>query len=416
MWRTLLGAATAICLAATVASAQQAGRKPNEPPREPAAREAESAPQQSAAQPAGGLREESPQWLQQAGEKPWWMAEPSRTAPPPARPAGPPPQSRAAAPRLQSRAAAPPAQSRYGGPPPQSRPAGPRKRVVFRLKNAPADMVVKAITGLLRSEPREAGALAERVALVSEPILNSVLVSAAPEDIDAIERLIEDLDRKQPMVMVQVLIAQMTLPTEKGHDPTTPEEGKKEPPITGLPEKSHFSAEGLKKEVELGVLGASSEKKGIDEQLRELRKRGPVEVLTRLQLMTLNDCAASLHVGSNEPTVRSVRSVPSGPVRQATYDVTYVDVGLQLQVTPRVSPDGRVTMEVTLESSQLRPAQDGDAVSGSQPVYGPRVVITEAKASVAVADGHTIVLGGLMSDSEAGQEELLILLSPHVVE
>lgn len=385
MWRPLLGVAAAICLAANVTFAQPGGQKPNEPPRERAARERATQPadtQRATRSRETSLPRREPR--QQAGERPWWLSEPSTRARPVARPAA----------------------SR-----PQSRPAGPRKRAIFRLKSASAHMVVEAINDLLRSEVREANALAQRVALVPEPTLNSVLVSAAPEDLDAIGRLIEDLDQDQPMVMVQVLIAQMTLPTEKGRGRSTLDEAKKEQPITGLPEKSHFSVDRLKRGVELGVLGVSSEPKGTDEQLRELKKRGPVEVLNRPQIITLNNCVASLHVGSNEPVVRSSRSGPSGPLRQ----IDHVDVGLHLQLTPRVSPDGRVTMEVTLEISQLDATEDDDA-SASQPAYGSRIVITEAQTTVAVADGHTIVVGGLMKDSEAGQEELLILLTPHIVE
>ena len=96
-----------------------------------------------------------------------------------------------------------------------------RQNEVYRLKNAPALDVANAINEFLRSErivqqaapgvesPFEQ--IEREVVVVPEPISNSLILSATPRFFDEIEQLIEKLDAEPPQVMIQVLIAEVTL-------------------------------------------------------------------------------------------------------------------------------------------------------------------------------------------------------------
>ena len=96
-----------------------------------------------------------------------------------------------------------------------------RKSLVYRLKNSFASDVATAINEFLRSERQvetqtqglySAFEQIEReVVVVAEPVSNSLIVSATPRFFDEIEKLIEKLDERPPMVMIQVLIAEVTL-------------------------------------------------------------------------------------------------------------------------------------------------------------------------------------------------------------
>jgi type II secretory pathway component GspD/PulD (secretin) len=82
--------------------------------------------------------------------------------------------------------------------------------------------------------------------------------------------------------------------------------------------------------------------------------------------------------------------------------VTLENVGLILGVTPRISPDGTVVMEIDAEKSSLGPEQDGVPVAVSVDgtvIRSPRIDTTTAQATVSAADGETIVLGGLITKS-----------------
>jgi Flp pilus assembly secretin CpaC len=80
--------------------------------------------------------------------------------------------------------------------------------------------------------------------------------------------------------------------------------------------------------------------------------------------------------------------------------VTLENIGLILAVTPRISPDGTVVMEIDAEKSNLGTEQDGIPVAVSTDgtiIRSPRIDTTTAQATVSAADGETIVLGGLIT-------------------
>ncbi|MEO0529870.1 MAG: secretin N-terminal domain-containing protein, partial [Planctomycetota bacterium] len=96
-----------------------------------------------------------------------------------------------------------------------------RQTNVFRLKNADAATVSEVLNQWLETE-REAEADAElaispreqierEVVIVAEPATNSLIVSATPRYEQELRRLVEQLDERPPMVMIQVLIAEVGL-------------------------------------------------------------------------------------------------------------------------------------------------------------------------------------------------------------
>jgi general secretion pathway protein D len=97
-----------------------------------------------------------------------------------------------------------------------------RKTTVYRLKNAPAIDVANAINQFLTSE-RQVQQLAgqqtvspfeqleREVVVVPEAVSNSLIVSATPRFYDEIAKVVEELDARPPMVMIQVLIAEVAL-------------------------------------------------------------------------------------------------------------------------------------------------------------------------------------------------------------
>ena len=96
-----------------------------------------------------------------------------------------------------------------------------RKNTVYRLRNAPSADVAKSVNDFLRSErivqQAAPGAVSpfqqieSEVVVVSEPVSNSLIISATPRFFDEILVLVEKLDAQPPQVMIQCMIAQITL-------------------------------------------------------------------------------------------------------------------------------------------------------------------------------------------------------------
>jgi len=160
-----------------------------------------------------------------------------------------------------------------------------------------------------------------------------------------------------------------------------------------------------------------------------------VNVLSSPELMVLDGQAASLQVGDLVPYLSqtSQSTITSGaPVINS---IDYRETGVILQVTPHVGSDGLVTLDVSQEVSAVQPAVTTAGISS--PTFSDRAVTSR----VAIQDGQTIGLAGLISDSDSRQNqgipflknipllgdafanqnnqrtrtELLVLITPHII-
>lgn len=385
-----------------------------------------------------------------------------------------------------------------------------RQSAVYRLKNAPAINVSDAINEFLRTERQvqqaDPGLLSpfeqieREVVVVPEPVSNSLVVSATPRFFDEIARLVEDLDRRPPMVMIQVLIAEVTLnntdelgielglqdsvlfdrsllqniqfrtvSTQQavpggGTITTQDQEVIAADILPGFnfnnqPLGNSGSAQALQNGDKVGgqgltsfsvgrvngelgfgglVLSASSE--NVSVLLRALREGRRLDVLSRPQIMTLDNQPAFIQVGQRVPRITDTQTTQVGQ----TNSVVLENVGLILGVTPRISPDDLVVMEIDAEKSSLGPEAEGIPISftaAGAVIRSPRIDTTLAQTTISAADGQTVVLGGLITNSKSQTQrkvpwlgdvplvgrlfrydgmvrrktELLIIMTPHVV-
>jgi type II secretory pathway component GspD/PulD (secretin) len=172
--------------------------------------------------------------------------------------------------------------------------------------------------------------------------------------------------------------------------------------------------------------------------VRALENSQRLEVLSRPQVMTLENQPAFIQIGKRVPRITGT-TILSGSVSTIALE----NVGLLLGVTPRVSPEGMVVMEIDAERSEVAPEAEGIPVSfvNGYVLRSPNINTTLAQTTVSAADGQTIVLGGLITKSSSATDrgvpwlsdipvvgnlfsyrarterrtELLIILTPHVV-
>jgi type II secretory pathway component GspD/PulD (secretin) len=178
--------------------------------------------------------------------------------------------------------------------------------------------------------------------------------------------------------------------------------------------------------------------------LRALQVKGILKVVTRPQIMTLDGRAARVQVGEKVPFSSGISSVGAGQTSTSS-GVEFLSVGVIMDVTPTINPDGKVTLAVVPEVSDVSEfLAVGSIVTGSgvaQTITAPRVTLTTADTVVSVNDGQTIVLGGLIQDRDSkvdrkipwlgdlphlgalfrytqnrkSKSELLIVLTPHII-
>ena len=164
--------------------------------------------------------------------------------------------------------------------------------------------------------------------------------------------------------------------------------------------------------------------------LHALETNGNTRVLSAPSLVVLNNQQAQIQVGANIPITQTSVTTTS----ESTYSsVEYVQTGVILDVVPRINPGGLVYMDI---QQQVSDASDTTDANGN-PSISTRAVSTQ----VAVQSGQTVLLGGLIQQSESqtdssvpylaripglnwlfgntsrsrGRSELLVLITPRLI-
>ncbi|HYE30915.1 MAG TPA: secretin N-terminal domain-containing protein [Methylomirabilota bacterium] len=283
-----------------------------------------------------------------------------------------------------------------------STPPNERKTEVVRLKNTQAAEVATAIRTFLDQEKqRVVGVLGmqaigttqrmleQEVAVVAEPISNTLLLSANPRYFTEIKSLIDELDKPQAQVLIQVLLAEVTLDalTDLGFE---------------------WSYQGSKGDVDYGIGtdfsvadqlrsfgGFHSTVAGSDFTflLRALKQEGRLEVMSRPQIVTADNKPASINVGQRVPLITDSRVTERGDTINS---FRYEDIGVNLTVTPKISPDGFVKMEIGTTNSAVSSATVEINASAQVPIINQR----KANTTVSVQSGQTVIIGGLIAATD----------------
>ena len=135
--------------------------------------------------------------------------------------------------------------------------------------------------------------------------------------------------------------------------------------------------------------------------LQALATRTNVRVLSTPRVLALNNEEARILVGSEVPFVSSTLNSFNAVLNQV---VQFRNVGTQLTVIPTVNNDGYVTFRVLQEVSAL--SQQTVAAAQNAPVITTR----EAETSAIVKTGHTVVIGGLIGETQQLTESGVPLL------
>lgn len=132
--------------------------------------------------------------------------------------------------------------------------------------------------------------------------------------------------------------------------------------------------------------------------IEALEQQGDVRVVSKPRLRTLNNQPAVVRVGQDLPVFlrESLASTGDNPVITENYTVQNVTIGTMLSITPQISADGIITLDLTPAVTRFvrYVTADGTAQSPNAPVIDVR----QATSLVRVRNGDTIVMGGLVQE------------------
>lgn len=240
-----------------------------------------------------------------------------------------------------------------------------RSRLTVRLRNAPVVDVAKALEEFLENERaarQSASSSGDRTFFVSDITSNTLLLSTRGMATPLLE-LIAKLDADPDVVTVSVCIAELT----------------------------HADGDA---DVNSGMTGRWLQGEEADAWIEEAKKQGRLKVLGRPQIRTLDNQPASIKMGKRVSVVRPGEN-----------QIEIVEVGLTIDLTPRITPTGSIIMELDIERGEL----------GERDAAGRAAIrTTRVQTVLSAEDGQTLLLGGLNRKTKHGMRELIIAVTPRV--
>ncbi|MBF8733375.1 secretin N-terminal domain-containing protein [Pseudomonas sp. PKS] len=253
----------------------------------------------------------------------------------------------------------------------------PMRRELLPIHHAKAADMAELLLAALADE----GILTGRGSLSVDPRTNTLVAYQPADRLAELRRLVGQLDVPVRQVLIEARIVEANVDYEKslGVRWGAPLEGD-----TARLGKELFVDLGLERGtsgIGLGVLRGGTL---LDLELSAMEKSGNGEIISQPKVVTADKETARIIKGTEVPYQETSKS--------GATSISFREASLSLEVTPQITPDGKVVMAVRVTKDEP------DYVNALNNV--PPIRKNEVNAKVRVADGETIVIGGVYSTTQ----------------
>ncbi len=240
---------------------------------------------------------------------------------------------------------------------------------------------------------------------------NAVIVRGTPDQITLAEKLVEDLDKAHPEVIVDIAVMQISKDRSRtlGLSPPTSATvtlqsnlNTTTPTTTGTTSTGVATTTGSTTGLSLNTLGnlnATDFQVTIPSaNLSATMSDSDTKLIQNPQIRSLDGQKASLKIGERLPIATGsfqpgIGGVGINPLVNTQFQ--YIDVGVVIEITPHVHADREVSLKISMEiSSQISQVNIGGI---TQPVIGQKKVDL---GEIRLKDGESSLIGGIMDDSQ----------------
>ncbi len=232
---------------------------------------------------------------------------------------------------------------------------------VINIKNISPDKVVETIS---RAIPN--------IIAVKNDDSNSIIIRGERDDINEAQKIIVSLDKKIPQIFIEGKVVEVS------------QSGLSDIGIIWGNEQGSFKFSIDKS------TGGISQSDNILGAVNALVASGKASILANPKITALDGKEAEINIGSRIPY-----AVPAGTTSTSTqWAIQYIDAGVNLKILPTVASDGTIVSTIKPEVSNISEWRTTSA--GEFPVIATR----NASVTVRIRDGETLVIGGLLNESD----------------
>ena len=310
---------------------------------------------------------------------------------------------------------APPQQGTVGQPPTAARPAG-------------------------QAQPGQQQQ--EQLRIVADPATNSLIVYGTAQEFQNIKNILKDLDAAPRQVLLDVMVAEVTLKDNQSFGLEYEIFTKSNPDIFGQVFGSQGAVRsGLLSQTNTGTAFFGNGMSGLIGRGNAIRAfinaaadDSRLKVLSSPSILATDNRPARIQVGSEDPIATGSTTVQVGTAASST-SIQYRNTGRIVTVIPQVNSQGLVNLQILAEVSQ-----PGELVQVGPDKF-PSFLTRQAETTAVVQDGDTLVIGGIITDNrsrgrfgipylmdipvlgrffgtttdKSERTELVMLITPHVI-
>ena len=273
----------------------------------------------------------------------------------------------------------------------------------------------------------DSGLLSDRGSIAIDERTNTLMVTDTPDRIEAIQKLVLDLDRpvRQVQIESRIVIANSDFAHELGvrFGVTGWHSGRNyagiaadgqgaslvNPGVEPIGEDGQILVPGIPDRYNVNLPTADNNAGSIalsflagnvllDLELSALEAEGDGEVISTPRVVTANQSEAFIQQGVEIPYEQAASSGATA--------VQFKEAVLELRVTPLITPDNRVQLELEIKQDTV-----GEIYQTGRGGSVPSIDTRELNTSVLVNNGETVVLGGIFQDERARSEDRVPYLS-----
>jgi Flp pilus assembly secretin CpaC len=282
----------------------------------------------------------------------------------------------------------------------------------------------------------------EQLRIVADPATNSLIIYGTAQEFQNIKNILKELDAAPRQVLLDVMVAEVTLTDNQSFGLEYEIFNKNRPSIFG----ETFGSQGAVRTGTLpaagtvltqfgsGMSGIIGRQEAIRAFINAAADDSRLKVLSSPSILATDNRPARIQVGSEDPIATGSTTVQVGTVASST-SIQYRNTGRIVTVIPQVNSQGLVNMQILAEVSQ-----PGAPVRVGQDDF-PSFLTRQAETTAVVQDGDTLVIGGIITDNrsrirfgipylmdipvlgrffgttkdKSERTELIMLITPHVI-
>jgi cell division septation protein DedD len=285
----------------------------------------------------------------------------------------------------------------------------------------------------------------EQQRVVADPATNSLIIYGTAQEFQNIKNILKDLDIVPRQVLLDVLIAEVTLTDD--HSFGIEYEIFKRSGVTIFGQT--FNSQGAIRSGILpalppdatitpfanGISGVIGRSNAVRAFINAAMTDSRVKILSSPSVLATDNRPARIQIGSEQPIATGTIAAAVGGVAQST-SIQYRNTGRIVTIIPQVNSQGLVNLQLLAEVSQIRPTEQQVGQD-----FFPAFDIRQAETTAVVQDGDTLVVGGIISNdsnrTRSGipylmdipvigrffgstndfsiRTELIMLITPHVI-